>query len=103
MSLVNPHLRCWYSDSPFVRIHYFYTAGPEDGLDGLETCPPQLTLIKRHSFVIEKGVEGVKQDEKHIPDLLEPIMRPTCLVKEELRPNLSKIDQFSREITKIRV
>ena len=39
-----------------------------------------------HFFVIEKYVEDVKQDEKHVPDLLEPIMRPPGLVKEKLRP-----------------
>ena len=48
-------------------------------------------------------IEDVKQDEKHVPDLLESIMRPTCLVKEELRPILCKLGQFRPEITKIRV
>ena len=50
---------------------------------------------------MEKYVEDVKQDEKHVPDLLESIMRLTCLVKEELRPNLFKISQFGPKITKI--
>ena len=31
---------------------------------------------------------------KHVPDLLEAIMRPTDPVKEELRPNLFKTTQF---------
>ena len=44
--------------------------------------PPKLTLRKRHFFAIEKYIENVKQDEKHFPDLLESIMRPTCLVKD---------------------
>ena len=52
---------------------------------------------------IEKYIEDVKQDEKHVPDLLESIMRPTCLVKEELRPILSKLSQFGSKITKIKV
>ena len=51
----------------------------------------KLYLRKRHAFVIEKYIEDVKQDEKHVPDLLEAIARPTDPVKEELRPNLSKI------------
>ena len=46
---------------------------------------------KIHVFVKEKYIEDVKQDEKHVPDLLEAIMRATCLVKEELRPILFKI------------
>ena len=45
----------------------------------------------------------LKQDEKHVPDLLEPIMRPTCLVKEELRMNLMKLGQLRPKISKIRV
>ena len=43
-----------------------------------------LTLGKRHFFVIEKYVEDVKKDEKHIPDLLEWITRPSDLAKEEI-------------------
>ena len=39
---------------------------------------------KKHFFVIEKYIEDVKQDEKHVPDLLEAIMRPTCLVKKRV-------------------
>ena len=52
---------------------------------------------------MEKYNEDVRQDEKHVPDLLEPIMRPTDTVKEELRQKLSKIDQFGPKIKKIRV
>ena len=62
----------------------------------------KLYLRRRH-FVIEKYVEDVKQEEKDVPDLLEPIMRPTCLVKEELRQILDKMTQFRSKITKIRV
>ena len=51
----------------------------------------------------QKYIEDAEQEEKDVPDLLESIMRPTCLVKEELRPILSKLDQFRPEITKIRV
>ena len=43
-----------------------------------------MTLRKIHFFVIEKYVEDLKQDEKHVPDLLESIMRPPGLVKEEI-------------------
>ena len=52
---------------------------------------------------MEKYIEDVKQDENHARDLLEPIMRPTCLVKEVLRRNLMEMDQFRPEILKIRV
>ena len=52
---------------------------------------------------MEKYIEDARQEEKDVPDLLEAIMRPTCLVKEELRPNLFKMSQFRLEIPKIRV
>ena len=45
----------------------------------------------------------LQQEEKDVPDLLEAIMRPTCLVKEELRQNLFKMIQFRAEITKPQV
>ena len=63
----------------------------------------KLYIRKRHFFVIEKYVEDVRQEEKHIPDLLEPIMKGSGLVKEELRPILFKLNQFGRKIIKIRV
>ena len=66
-------------------------------------CDTKLTLRKRHVFLIEKYIEDARQDEKHVPDLLEAIMRPTDPVKEELRQKLSKIDQFGSKIKKIRV
>ena len=68
---------------------------------GARTHKKKLYLRKRHFFVIEKYVEDVKQDEKHVPDLLESIMRPTCLVKEELRQHLFKMSKFRPKITKI--
>ena len=63
----------------------------------------KLTLRKRHFFVIEKHVEDVKQDEKDTPDLLEAIMKPPGLGKEELRRILCKMRHFRRKIIKIRV
>ena len=52
---------------------------------------------------MEKYIEDVRQEEKDVPDLLEAIMGPTCLVKDELRPILFKMIQFRSDITKIRV
>ena len=52
---------------------------------------------------MEKCNEDARQDEKHVPDLLESIMRPADPVKEELRQKLFKIEQFESKITKIRV
>ena len=46
----------------------------------------------RYSFVKEKHIEDIKQDEKVAPDLLESIMRPTDPVKEAAKT--MKMNQF---------
>ena len=63
----------------------------------------KLYLRKKHFFVIEEYIEDARQEEKDVPDLLEAILRPTCLVKEELRRNLFKMTQFRSKIKKIKV
>ena len=52
---------------------------------------------------MEKYFEDAKQDEKHVPDLLEAIIQPPDPVKEELRQKLFKVSQFGSKITKIKV
>ena len=54
----------------------------------------QLYLRKRHFFVLEKYVEDVKQDETHVPELLESLTSPTGLVQEELWPILFKMTEM---------
>ena len=101
---INPHQRCGYSDSPFARIYFFYTAGSGNGLEEVDTVGPEkLAPRKTHVFVIEKYIEDARQDEKHVPNLLEPINQPPGLVKEELRPILFKMIQLWSKITKIKV
>ena len=63
----------------------------------------QKTISKGYFFLIEKYIEDLRQDEKHVPDLLEAIMRPTDPVKDELRQKLFKIYQFGSKIKKMRV
>ena len=102
--IIHPHQRCGYSDSPFARIHYFYTAGSSNELEGHGNGGSvKLSQRKRHLFVIEKYVEDLKQDEKSVPDLLESIMRPTDPVKEELRRISCKMNKIIPKVTKIRV
>ena len=48
----------------------------------------------KKTLLMEKYNEVARQDEKHVPDLLESIMRPPGLVKEELRQKLFKIIQI---------
>ena len=52
---------------------------------------------------MEKYVEDVKQDEKHVLHLVESIVKGSGLVKEELRPILFKLSQFIHKIKKIKV
>ena len=52
---------------------------------------------------MEKCFEDVRQDEKHVPDLLEAIIQPPGLLKEELRQKLFKMTQFGSKIKKFRV
>ena len=56
-----------------------------------------------HIFLIEKHIEDARQDEKHVPDLLEAIIQPLGHVKEALRQKLSKITQLGSKIKKMRV
>ena len=73
------------------------------GWRGLTTThKKKLYRRKSHCFVIEKYIEDAKQDEKSVADLLEAIMRPTCLAKEELRPILFKLSQFGSKIRKVK-
>ena len=100
----NPNQRCEYSDSPFARIYFFHTAGSGNGLEEVDTvCLGKLTPKKKTFFVIEKYIEDLRQDEKHVPDLLESIIQPPGLVKEELRAISFKIAQFRSKIRKIQV
>ena len=50
-----------------------------------------------------KCFEDARQDEKHVPDLLESIIQHPGPVKEELRQKLFKIDQFGSKIKKVMV
>ena len=50
------------------------------------TTQRKLYPRKINVFLIEKYIEDAKQDEKHVPNLLEAIMRPTDPVKDELEP-----------------
>ena len=59
--------------------------------------------MKKTFFLIETCSEDARQDEKHVPDLLEAIIPPPDPVKDELRQKLFKMVRFGSKITKIRV
>ena len=56
------------------RLADFHTAGSRNRFEGMEpVCThtkKQKTISKRHVFLMEKYIEDVRQDEKHVPDLL---------------------------------
>ena len=65
---------------------------------------PVCIRIPKHVGPMQnKKYEHARQDEKHVLDPLEAIMRPTDPVKEELRPNLFKMSQFGSKIQKARL
>ena len=75
-----------------------------EGSDGHGTThTKKLYLRKGHFFGIEKYIEDLRQDQKHVPGLLESKMRPTFFVKEEFRPILFKITQFGSKAPKMKV
>ena len=63
----------------YCRIWKWHGGGWHPG--ARQVVPKQNTYF----FVIEKYIEDARQDEKHIMDLLEAIMTPPGIVKEELR------------------
>ena len=52
---------------------------------------------------MEKCFEDARQEEKHVPDLLELIIQTPGPVKAKLRQKLFKITQFESKIQKVRV
>ena len=74
------------------------------GLPAMGRTPKRKLYLRRGNFfVIGRYIVDLRQDEKHVPDLLDSIIQPTDPVKEELRQKLSKIDQFGSKIKKMRV
>ena len=61
------------------------------------------TNRKSYQKILFPYNEDARQDEKHVPDLLEAIIQPPDPVKEELRPNSFKITQFGSKIKNFKV
>ena len=84
----------------------FYTARSRNGLGRVVGGGPGHEIFRKVYFFltgIETYIEDARQDEKHVPDLLEAIMRPTDPVKGKLQPFFFKMIQFGSKIQKIRV
>ena len=92
-----------------IRVEGYFSIlqGPEMGWSGWTSGgtrhKKEVVPKKKTCIIIGNYVEDVKQDEKHVPDLLESITRAPYLVKEELRPILFKKDLFVSKIQKIGV
>ena len=50
-----------------------------------ENVPQDKVTHQKETFCYRKYIEDVKQDQKDVPDLVESIVKPTGLAKEELR------------------
>ena len=96
----NPHQAIRHSRGYLISI----LQGPEMDWRGLpamgRTTKRKLYLRRSTLFLIEKYIQDARQDEKHVPDLLEAIIQPPGLIKEELRPILFNMNQFRPAITK---
>ena len=68
--------------------------GWRGGQRGHTDTKRQLSRRKTYSLVIEKYVMDIRQGQKNDLDLLESIMKPCGLVKEELQRMLLKMIQF---------
>ena len=68
----------------------------------MDTAHKKQVDPKKMTLFCYRNIEDVKQEEKDVPDMLESIMRSTCVVKEELRRILMRMGQFRAKITKIR-
>ena len=85
-------------------MYFFDTAGSRNELEGVgAVATRKLYPRRRDFFLIEKYFEDAKKDEKHVPNLLESIIQPPGLVKEELRPISFKMSKVRSKISKIRV
>ena len=79
-NVINPHQRCGCSNSPFARKDTFLYCRVQKWISGNGNgVYPQDV---REFQGLEKYFEDVREDEKHIPDLLESRMRPTDPVKK---------------------
>ena len=77
---------------------------PEMGWKGYgAVATPTVDPKKKTRFLVKTYIEDFRQDEKHVLDLLESIMRPTDPVKDELRQKLFKMIQFWSKIKKMRI
>ena len=74
--------------------------GQEISCRGCSGVSTKVDPKKKHVFLVEKYFEDTRQDEKHVPDLLESIIQPADPVKEELRQKLFKISQISSKSRK---
>ena len=80
-----------------------FLQGLEKGLRGGSRVSNTVDPKKHEFSVMENSIEDVKQDEQHVPDLVESIMRPTCLAEEDLRPISFRMTQISSKIQEVRV
>ena len=90
----------------YCRLQSWVGASGQRGTKGGHQVTPdtkrKLSIITIF-FCYRKAYRGHETGSKHVPDLVESIMRPTCLVKAELWMMLLEMRQFRAEIQEFRV
>ena len=80
--MFNPHQRCGYSDMPFARIHYFYTAGFRNGLEGVDNRVSRSQNHTKGSQITKKGFDQKLKGPKWVcPSILK---RPPPFFKQPI-------------------
>ena len=63
-NVFNPHQRCGYSESPFARIYFFYTAGSRNGLERVDGKGPHLKKKLNFQAVIKSAASAASPKTK---------------------------------------
>ena len=101
---INPHQRCRYSDSPFTRIHYFYTAGSRNGLErvgGQGTTLKQ--VVPKNKTCYRKMFWGCQTGWKTRPRSAGMDNEAHWSCKRRVTAKLFKMIKFGSKISKIKV
>ena len=102
---LNPHQRFGYSNSPFAGEDYFYTAGSTNESQGVGiggTRHKKEVAVRQTHLFIEPCVRDIICRRNLALDLLQLIIRPTRLSREELQRISSNMQQFRSPINEFR-
>ena len=86
-TLVNPHQRFVYGNSPFAWIHHSCTGGSRNGWEGWTSVgtahKKEVDPKSKIPFVIAKYIRDINQGQNIAPDPVESILQLTRVVKQD--------------------